>query len=260
MPTEERRTYRFRFVDPFEYGVVAIGCFDQRDRPIQLGTGFYVARGVVATAAHLFGDLDGHSDLFVMQRSRNGHFDLHPADGRPSTNPYHDVAAFRVSFKGCETCELHPVLSIMRLEPEINEISGAFGYPMTSIDIDEEAGRVITTLNVTYSAGRILDVTDEPAPLIPGGAFITNFAMDPGGSGGPVFNSNGFVTAVYSTGVDVDPDDEVEPSSSVVAIRHVLDLSLVDETGALTNVGGLVRAHPGWRNRRPNVRYWREQH
>jgi hypothetical protein len=257
--SEERRTYRFQFVDPFEYGVVAIGCFVQRE-PIPLGTGFYVADGVVATAAHLFGDLDGHSDLFVMQRSHNGHFDCHPAEGRPSTNPYHDVAAFRVSFNGCETCELHPVLSIMGLEPEINEISGAFGYPMTSIEIDEEAGHVITTLNVTYSAGRILDVTGEPVPHIPGGAFITNFAIDRGGSGGPVFNSNGFVTAVYSRGVDVDPHGEVEPYSSVVAIRHVLDLSLIDETGALTNVGGLVRSHPGWRNRGPNVRYWREQH
>jgi hypothetical protein len=255
--TQGQHHYMFRFRDRYEYAVVAIGAFNAEDRAVQLGTGFYVANGVVATAAHLFSEIDGFSDLFVMQRSDRDHFDIHPA-GRPSVNHHFDVAAFEVRFNGCGSCESHPVLSIMGLEPLIDEISGAFGFPMTTIEVDEYAARVVTTMKMTYSAGRVLDVVSDPVPHIPGGAFITNFVIDPGGSGGPVFNSNGFVTAIYSTGVDTEAGHG-EPSSSVVAIRHALDLSLVDDDAHLLNVGELVRSRAGWNGRGPNVYYERRE-
>ena len=138
----------------------------------------------------------------------------------------------------------------MSLSPEIDEVSGAFGFPHSLIELNDD--QVRTTLNFTHATGRVLDLVDEPVPFIPGGAYIVNFDIDHGGSGGPVYNSNGFVTAVYSTGVDQDG-----ASSSVVAIKHVFDLVLDDGDGLLTNVGALIRATKGWRGRKPNIFYIR---
>jgi S1-C subfamily serine protease len=250
---ESGHKYLFRFRDPYQYSVVVVGAFDPADDPVQLGSGFFVAKGVVATAAHLFQELDDYTNLFVIQIGRDGHIDFHPG-GRPSTDLVHDVAAFRVEEPDCQICTAHPVVSIMSLSPEVNEVSGAFGFPHSQIELNGSEAR--TTLNFTHSAGRVLDLVNEPVPFVPGGAYVANFAIDPGGSGGPVYNSNGFVTAVYSTGVDRN-EEEGGPSSSVVPIKHVFNLILDDGDGVLTNVGTLIKASNGWQGRRPNISYER---
>lgn len=245
--------YQFRFLEPYQYSVVVVAAFDSTGDPVQLGTGFFVADGLVATAAHLFQRLDGYTDLFVIQVAPRGHIDFHPG-ARPSIDLEHDVAAFRVKHDGCHLCSDHPVVSIMSLSPEIDEVSGAFGFPNSEIELNGDEVR--TTLNFTHSAGRVLDLVDAPVPLISGGAYVANFAIDPGGSGGPVYNSNGFVTAVYSTGVDRG-EAAGGPSSSVVAIKHVFDLTLDDGNGVLTSVRTLIKTSQRSRGRRPNIYYER---
>jgi len=257
MNATPKHYYRFRFRGQYEHAVVAICAFDPRDRPIQLGTGFFVADGgVLATVAHLFTQLEGFTSLFAVQRLDERQLVWHPL-GQPSVDHHHDVAVVRVRKESRDEGLNHPVLSIMSLEPEINEISGAFGFPRTSIAVDDEEGTTTTTFNLTYAAGRVLDLVASPVPFIPGGAYITNFALDSGGSGGPVFNSNGFVTAIYSTGVVDRREEDGGPSSSVVAIRHVFNLLLPDETGGHQEVGTLIRGSAGWRGRRPNVTFER---
>jgi hypothetical protein len=51
---ESGHAYRFRFSDPYQHSIVVVGAFNLADHPVQLGTGFFVADGLVATAAHLF--------------------------------------------------------------------------------------------------------------------------------------------------------------------------------------------------------------
>lgn len=249
-----KRFYRFQFLQAYQRAVVAICGFNPQRRPVQFGTGFFVADGgVLATAAHLFTEVEGFTDLFALRPGGGDRTEVLQL-GQPSVDHHHDVAAVRVCSDHVEVRD-HPVLSIMSLEPELDEVVGAFGFPRTSICVDEEAGTQTITLNFTFATGRILDLVSEPVPLIQGGAYIGNFALDGGGSGAPVFNSNGFVTAIYSTGVDRSAENG-GPSSSVVAVRHLFDLVLPDDQGHLDNVGDLIRGSAGWRGRRPNVYFF----
>lgn len=252
MPT--KHSYHFQFLEPYQRAVVAICAFGPDGQPAQFGTGFFVADGgVLATAAHLFSHVEQYADLFALTFHDGGRLERLRL-GQPSIDSHHDVAAVRVLPTGPELPH-HPILSVMSLPPELNEIVGAFGFPRTTFSADDEAGTHSTTMNFTYATGRILDLVNEPVPLIRGGAYIGNFALDSGGSGAPVFNSNGFVTGIYSTGVVDRSVDDGGPSSSVVAVSHLFALELPDDVGGSQNVGNLIRSSVGWRRRVPNVSF-----
>jgi S1-C subfamily serine protease len=254
-PAPESHYYRFKFLDRYEFAMVAVCANDTNGDPTPLGTGFFVAdQGYLVTAAHLISDLDSYTDLFVLQRAEGNHLDVRRFDAL-TTNTDTDLAVLRLLPTDCSLCAAHPILSIMNLPPDVGEISGAFGYPGTRIRTDGNEDEVETTLNATFSVGRILDRHDR-GPYISGPCYSSNFVIDHGGSGGPVFNSNGFVTAVYSRGAE---DIDQGPHSWVVAVSDVFAMNIPDESRNDVNVGELVRHSAGWYHRPPNVKYSRYQ-
>ena len=201
------------------------------------GTGFFVGpSGLFATAAHVFEGRDvGPDDEFSIIQSGPDHLVLRSIE-RVAPHPDHDVALgwLGPAHDGCEACSNHSVVAIMRLDPEKGELVGSFVFSHTIVhdpatydfpDGPDKGQR--TQYRSHWEMGISEEVYPDGLGNLSGRCFGTSVFVEGRASGGPLFNSNGFVIGLNNIGF---AEDEGLPHSTATSIRLLGEIDLGGRT------------------------------
>ena len=214
--------YLHEFIPPFERSVFPIFQRLSDGTSVLAGTGVFVAPdGVFASAAHVFeidvNPGDGFSVLFVDSDEEIHELDLECVKVRPEEK---DIALGKIIMGKLD----HPVVSIMELLPEVNEVMASFAYSHTLVHLPEEQdGELIQRIRIRnhWEMGKVEEVSHEGFWQTPGPAFRSSILVEGRASGGPVFNSNGFVVGINSRGMAPPDGVPYSVATSIAGIREL---------------------------------------
>ncbi|MGS2724941.1 S1 family peptidase [Porticoccus sp. GXU_MW_L64] len=220
--------YEYEFIDPYEKCIFPI--FQRKiDRESVLaGTGFFIApTGIFISASHVFeinyDEGDTYWVLYIDSEGREHDLDFSEIMIRPEGR---DIALGQVAMGDLD----HPIVSIMELQPEINEVMASFAFSHTLIhEIEEQNGEEIQRIQYRnhWELGKVEEVSHTGFWQTPGPAFRSTILVEGRASGGPVFNSNGFVVGVNCRGMS--PDGAV-PYSTASSLKGIRDLEIMGES------------------------------
>ena len=193
-------------VDPFSV-VFPILKFVDGKREL-IGTGFFIARnGMFATAKHVLTDVleeNGRNKypIFLVQFISSNECVLRPID-KGFLSPSADVAIGISAPMNLDKTG-QPLLSkrvtLATTRPKVNDIVFTYAYPNTTTEVNGDH----QTINFypRYYEGKIVEYFDKGRDrvLLPSPCFQTSITSHGGASGGPVFNLNGSVCGINSTG------------------------------------------------------------
>ena len=148
----------------------------------------------------------------------------------------------------CIDCRNHPIVSIMKLDPEKNEVVASFSYSHTIIHEPEvlkfpdgeDLGQKIN-FRAHWEVGLAEAICPNGHGIVKGPCFTTSIFVEGRASGGPVFNSNGFVIGVNGASF---AEPEGLPHSTASSIRGILEMSI----GGLAIKEHRTRALKMWPN------------
>jgi hypothetical protein len=188
------------------------------------GTGFFIAHtGVFLSAAHVFEidhkDGDTYWMLYIDAKGQEHDLDFSEITIRPEGR---DIALGRVAMGDVE----HPVVSIMELLPEIDEVVASFAFSHTLIhEIEERNGVEVQQVQYQnhWELGKVEEVEHNGFWQTPGPAFRSTILVEGRASGGPVFNSNGFVVGINCRGMS--PEENI-PYSTASSLQGLRDLEI----------------------------------
>ncbi|MEB3212291.1 MAG: hypothetical protein VKL39_13100, partial [Leptolyngbyaceae bacterium] len=123
--------YAFEFISPYEKTVFPIMQRFANGTSQLAGTGFFIAPGgIFLSAAHVFEIDVSNKDSFwtVIQDTENSlvELDFEEVRVRPDNR---DIAVGKIDMQGLE----HPIVSIMELMPEVNEVIATFVFSQTLV-------------------------------------------------------------------------------------------------------------------------------
>ena len=240
-PTRHRslaNRHLMSFLADGQDAVAAIMKRSVNGRIVLVGTGFFVAERLLGTAKHVFcGDDVAEDDEFEVFQKIGTEISIRQIV-QIVESPEYDAAIVELTDPGDDFryADSHPVVATMELDPQTHEVVGTFNVSHTLVgSIQEhptEPGEQAQRVNFRshWELGTVEDVVDEPRPGY-AGRFIQSSAFVEGrGSGGPLFNSNGFVVGLNSYGLTPGRDEEIAPYSFAQSIKHLLDLEIDGRT------------------------------
>lgn len=195
---------------------------------VALGSGFFIAeQGVFMTAAHVMREVIGDD---LKATAPVGLFQFAPARGEYVIRPIfiatcHTVADVAVGIARqmthAQTGEQlgNRLVTLARDPPAIGSMACTFAYPKTKVTRGKPQ-----TVKFTpgFFEGRVQchHPDGRDSVMLPGACYETSMVLHGAASGGPVFNEQGRVFGVNSTGY------EDTPLSFVTCISSALDLAL----------------------------------
>jgi hypothetical protein len=228
------KRHKFEFFEDSQRAVFPIVRRDTTGVIVLSGTGFFVAPGgIFVTAKHVFeeGEDIDHSNSFEIIQEGVDH-----VESRLITevilDANLDIAVGRLEspHEQCASCENHPVVGIMQLDPEIHEVLGSFVFSHTLINPPEELQSDDKTelyqkvkFRSHWEVGLAEEIYEDGLGHVKGRCFGTSVFVEGRASGGPLFNSNGFVIGLNSTGI---AEPEGLPHSTATSIRGVYSLEI----------------------------------
>ena len=227
----------FDFIDGYQKSVVPIFKFSKSGTIELIGTGFFVAiNGIMATAKHVFEGNDIHqSDKFEILQECGKEIYTRPIK-KIISHPSKDLAIAQLDdpHDFCSDCSNHPIVSTMELPPEKNEVVASFSFSHTVVHEPEpfkfSDGKALAQ-RIRYRSHWEIGLAEDSHPdgfmIIEGPCFTTSIFVEGRGSGGPVYNSNGFVIGLNSTGF---AQNEGLPHSTASSIGGILDLKIGNKT------------------------------
>ena len=200
-------------------------------RLLLVGTGCYVTRyGLVLTAAHVLKDLAEGNTLrtaFVMHRPDEATVHLRRIRSVSWLNEFDIGLAQAENY--LESVPQRP-LTNMRARmsirvPQVRESLVTYAYPQNA-PLDFREPNAAPEVRADYFDG-IVTAHLEPGqrPRLPYFHIETSVHVHSGASGGPVFDSHGYVIGIASSGWDFGDAADIEPLSSVTLIRDLLSLT-----------------------------------
>lgn len=205
-----------------------------------IGTAFFIsAAGILMTAKHNLFDKEENlfDNLGVYQFFPDNKFILRPIRGGSYSGSY-DIAYLlpeEVRYKN-ETY-FGPALTLTNHKPDLKEQLGMFGYPESRVTYEVKSP-AIADFNSKFFLGTCVDYHPGGFSLLKNPCYQTNIKIPSGASGGPVFDKNGYVFAVASTGFDLS--DGGEDISFVTPVAPSFDLMLTDGTDTSVSVKDLI--------------------
>lgn len=238
-PTRHRSTAAGRFIlkfnQGFERAIFPIITLSENGVRELAGTGFFIAPGgIFASAKHVFegDDIDKSSSLHIMQDDSERNLFTRQI----VQTVLHDEFDLMIGKLGephedCNDCANHPIVSAMNLWPEKNEVIGSFTFAHTVFEDVEKAelvqGETEAIQQIKYRSAWEMGHGEEYFPngqgFVKGPAFRSSVFVEGRGSGGPVFNSNGFVVGINSRGL---AEDEGLPYSYASLITGIFDMEI----------------------------------
>ena len=195
--------YKFGFIGDAENAVVPV--LQYRNGTYRLiGTASYFGEpDWFITAAHIFeGDDINASDGFAV------FFQGAPEPTRLSEKYSFadiDLAICRLEEHAQAYIGGTKPLAVMNLPPEVGEVVAAFGYSHSNVDpentFEDQEGGLIQALRIRskWELGGVLAVHPEGRGWVSGECYETSVLVEGRDSGGPLFNSNGFLIGVVSS-------------------------------------------------------------
>lgn len=226
--------YLFAFESDMEHAVVPIVGVDSVGDIELVASAFFIhPGGMLATAKH---NLQENPNVEESKKFAGmGVLQVCSGEARVRAithahmHPEFDVAVIRLepAHDGCPECTKHACVATMNLPPEKHELSALFGFPNTEIEDAEptkfQNGEKGWIQRINYRSSFHIGVAMSHHPnglsLTKGPCHRMQIEMDGGLSGGPAFNSNGFVVGINSSGLPNKPDSTV---SAITAINEIV--------------------------------------
>jgi len=214
--------YYYHFIPPYERAIFPIFQRFSNGTSQLAGTGFFIApAGIFLSAAHVF-EIDVNEEdsfwiIYIDSEDQIHELEFREVRVRPENR---DIALGEVAIGDIE----HPVVSIMELLPEINEVMASFVFSHTLVHEPEEIGKDKTQLvqyRSIWELGKVEDISYEGFWQTPGPSFRSSILVEGRASGGPVFNSNGFVVGVNCRGMAPDGEIPYSIASSLKGVREL---------------------------------------
>lgn len=211
--------YSFEFVKPFEHVVFPILQRLAAGTSILAGTGFFITPdGLFMSAAHVFeidvSEQDSFWAVYPDEDDQLIELEFEEVRVRPEKR---DLAVGQARMQSID----HPVVSIMELDPEPNEVVGSCVFSQTLVhDAEETSDGLIQHMQFRnhWEIGLVEEVKPDGFWQTPGKAFSSSIFVEGRASGGPVFNSNGFVVGVNSRGFAPEDGLPYSVASSIIGI------------------------------------------
>jgi V8-like Glu-specific endopeptidase len=205
-----------------------------------IGTAFYISSsGLLMTAKHnLFDKKNLHFDnLGVIHFLPNNAYILRPIRKITYSHEF-DIAYLlpeAILHKGKDVVT-NPCLTLTDSVPEFDDQLGMYGFPNTkTVDAD---GEFQFHFNPEFYLGKCREYHKDGFSLLRNPCYQTSINIKSGASGGPVFDKNGHVFAVCSTGIDLG--DGGENISFVTPIIPSFSLVLEDGAGNKLSISQLI--------------------
>lgn len=203
----------------------------EKDCYVFIGTAFYISNsGVLLTAKHNLFDNKKKlfENLFVVHFFKNESYIFRPIRTTTYSNE-HDLAYLLpegILDKEGNTVD-SPSLILTDAIPEYDEQLGMYGYPNSRILRSDGSTNIY--FNSEPFLGKCRDYFPNGFSILKNPCFQTSILIKGGASGGPVFDKNGNVFAVCSTGYEID--DGGENISFVTPVSPSFNLVLNDNAG-----------------------------
>lgn len=213
-----------------------------------VGTGFFVGpEGIFATASHVMDEFiadDGSAngipliiqmiegDSYVQRRITSVH-----------KHPRADICIGRViSMKSPTRGKLeNPVATLSSKVPDVGEILVTYAYPRSVFQPGEV--REACYLWGEFFKGEVQEhfLQGRDSVMLPGPCFQTSIFIHGGASGGPVFNSQGLVVGVNSTGYEDEGLSFITPLYLLKDLKVDGILTSIDAKEKFTTVAELIK-------------------
>lgn len=201
--------------------------YKRGDEIIFWATGFFIqGGGGFISAAHNFYDKDELiiDDMLIVDYRSDKIY--HPRKVRHIFK--HKTADIVVGMLGDDirnegTLLVNNQLILSSVEPKIGDEVYTYAYPKNKV-IKTEDGDFIGDFKPVEEYGKITDhfPNGRDKTFLPGKCYQTDILIENGASGGPVFNKDGLVVGINSTGYDgIDP-----PVSFITPISEVFQFPI----------------------------------
>lgn len=174
-----------------ERATVFIVVIYEREQKVGIGTGFFVAPGIIITNRHVVSDKDAKVAVFSK------------ALGRPTTaqivaisdRKERDYTLLRAGYYG----DVSPL--VFSTDAKSADKVTAWGFPYIAIASDPQfetmmQGDIRSAPDAVFSEGVVGSIQNQDPPLVLHNAFLSN-----GSSGGPLVNAKGQVLGINTSGV-----------------------------------------------------------
>lgn len=220
-----------RSIDPSAC-VVPILKVTEPGRLLLVGTGCYVTRyGLVLTAGHVLAELtvrDALGKAYVMHRAGESTIHLRRIRWASWVNEMDIGLAQADNF--LETVPEQPLMNkrarLSSRVPQVGELLVTYAYPENApLDFRDRSAEPL--VRADYYDGTVTRHLDAgQRPRLPYFHIETSVNVRSGASGGPVFDSRGYIIGIASSGWDFGEAADVEPLSSVTLVRDLTSLTV----------------------------------
>ena len=201
-------------------------------RLLLVGTGCYVTRyGLVLTAAHVLAELTARDTLgaaYVMHRAGESTTHMRRIRSVSWLNEFDIGLAQADNF--LETVPEQPLSNrrarLSSRVPQVGESLVTYAYPENA-PLDFRGRNSEPLIRADYYDGTVTGHIDAgQRPRLQYFHIETSVHVRSGASGGPVFDSRGYVIGIASSGWDFGEAADVEPLSSVTLVRDLASLTV----------------------------------